>query len=108
MRKDEHRGYDSAMPANDEHIRATILELLAVTRDGTTICPSQVARRLERHERDWRALMPRVRDCARALAREGRLEVTQRGVVLSAQEDWRGALRLRRPPRASRRDPLSS
>jgi Protein of unknown function (DUF3253) len=84
------------MPPDDELIRSTMLELLAATRDGNTICPSQVARRLERDERDWRALMPKVRDCARALAREGRLEVTQRGAVLSPEEDWRGALRLRR------------
>ena len=84
------------MPPDDELIRSTMLELLAATRDGTTICPSQIARRLEHDERDWRALMPTVRNCARALAREGRLEVTQRGVVLSPEADWRGALRLRR------------
>ena len=84
------------MPPDDERIIATMLELLAATRDGSTICPSQVARKLERDERDWRALMPRVRDCARTLALAGRLEVTQRGVVLSPEGDWRGALRLRR------------
>jgi Protein of unknown function (DUF3253) len=89
------------MPPDDEVIRTTMLDLLAATRQGSTICPSQVARRLEREERDWRALMPRVRECAHALAREGRLEVTQRGVVLSPQEDWRGALRLRRPIRST-------
>jgi hypothetical protein len=87
------------MPPDDERIRATMLELLAATRDGTTICPSRVARFLELDERDWRALMPRVRDCARALAREGQLEVTQRGVALSPDEAWRGPLRLRRVPR---------
>ncbi len=91
------------MPPDDERIRTTMLELLSATRDGTTICPSQVARHLERNERDWRALMPRVRDCARALARERRLEVTQRGVALSPDGVWRGALRLRHLDQPRRR-----
>ncbi len=76
-----------------------MLALLAATRDGTTICPSQVARTLVSDDVGWRALMPAVRDGARVLAKQGKLEVTQRGALLSHDEPWRGAVRLRRPQR---------
>ena len=45
----------------------------------------------------WRGLMPMIRDTARTLARDGRLEIRQRGVVIAADGTWRGPIRLALP-----------
>ena len=74
-------------------IERTILELLARRDAGKTICPSEAARALAA---DWRPLMEPVREVARTLADEGRLEVTQSGRVVD-HHAARGAIRLRRP-----------
>lgn len=68
--------------------------LLAERRDGASICPSEVARRLAPD--DWRALMPLVRDVACALARAGRIRITQRGVAIDPDHPVRGPIRLSR------------
>lgn len=81
----------------EAHIAATIFALLDARAAGGSICPSDVARALERDEDRWRALVPAVRDVARRLAREGRLRVTQRDQDLSLEPVWRGPIRLRRP-----------
>lgn len=81
-------------PAADE-IAATTLRLLAARPATASICPSEVARALAPSPA-WRRLMPAVREVARALARQGRLQVTQRGQALSPEGEWRGAIRLRR------------
>lgn len=79
-----------------EAIAATIERLLAARAADSSVCPSEVARALAPAPA-WRALMPAVRDVARALARAGRVRVTQGGHTLDPDEPWRGALRLRRP-----------
>ncbi len=43
----------------------------------------------------WRELMEPVRAAARGLAREGLVEVTQRGAALDPGGDWRGPIRIR-------------
>lgn len=80
----------------DDPIAATVERLLAARGAGSSICPSEVARALAPAPA-WRALMPAVRDVARALARAGRLRVTQGHETLSPDEPWRGAIRLRLP-----------
>jgi hypothetical protein len=82
--------------ATREAIAAAIERLLAARAAGSSICPSEVARALAPAPA-WRALMPAVRDVARALARVGRLRVTQGEDTLHPDEPWRGAIRLRRP-----------
>jgi hypothetical protein len=42
--------------------------------------------------------MATVRETAAMLAREGRLQVTQRGRVLPIDQPWHGPVRFRRPP----------
>lgn len=69
-----------------------VLTILQQGRPGTTMCPSDVARKLDPD--DWRALVPVVRAAAFALADAGLVEVTQRGVVVDGRPS-RGAIRLR-------------
>ena len=70
-----------------------ILDLLARRDPGKTICPSEAARALGGDD-GFRPLMPVVRDAARALVAEGRIEVTQRGEPVDL-DAARGAIRLR-------------
>ena len=70
-----------------------ILELLARRDPGKTICPSDAARAMGGDD-GFRPLMPVVRDAARALVAEGRIEVTQRGEPVDL-DSARGAIRLR-------------
>ncbi|WP_395717218.1 DUF3253 domain-containing protein [Prosthecobacter sp.] len=59
-----------------EAIRAKLLDLAARRSEGATFCPSEAARDLSK---DWRLLMPRVREVAANLMAEGQLICTQRG-----------------------------
>jgi len=70
-----------------------ILDLLARRDPGKTICPSDAARALGGDD-GFRPLMGLVRDAARALVAEQRIEVTQRGEVVDL-DSARGAIRLR-------------
>lgn len=80
---------------SDECIAATLLAQVAARGTGRSICPSEVARALAP---DWRPLMDRVRQVARSLAREGRVLITQRGVVRDPEADLQGPVRLAQPP----------
>ncbi len=74
-----------------EQAREKILELLDERVPGKTICPSDAARALD--EGSFRRLMPTVRAAAGELARDGAIEVTQRGSVVDL-ETVRGPVRL--------------
>jgi hypothetical protein len=69
--------------------------ILAVARhrapDGTT-CPSDAARAVGGP--DWRKHMDLTRDVARALARDGRIAITQGGEPVDPDGTWRGPVRL--------------
>lgn len=69
-----------------------IFKLLRARAAGATICPSEVARALA--PLDWRRSMPEVRATALQLARDGRLELRQRGVSIDPDDEWRGPIRL--------------
>lgn len=73
-------------------LQAAITDLLEF-RTGS-ICPSEAARAVGGER--WRELMEPARQAARTLARAGRVEITQRGVVLDPDADWRGPVRIRR------------
>jgi hypothetical protein len=77
---------------------AAILDLLARRDAGKTICPSDAARALGGDD-GFRPLMPLVRDAARALVAEQRIEVTQSGEPVDL-DTARGAIRLRAVPQA--------
>jgi hypothetical protein len=76
--------------------RAAILDLLAQRDPGKTICPSDAARALGGDD-GFRPLMGLVRDAARELVGEGRIDVTQRGEPVDL-DAARGAIRLRLRP----------
>jgi hypothetical protein len=59
---------------------------------GTT-CPSDAARAVGGEH--WRDLMDLTREVARALARDGDVEITQKGEALDPDAPWRGPVRVR-------------
>lgn len=71
-----------------------ILELLAGRAATSTICPSDVARRVAPD--DWRPLMQPVRDAAQRLVDRGAVEITQHGEVVELATA-RGPIRIRLP-----------
>lgn len=82
-------------PTDDAAIRHLIADLLQRRAEEATVCPSEVARALSAD--DWRPLMPRVRAVAIDMARQGLLEIRQRGRALSPDVAPRGPIRLGRP-----------
>jgi hypothetical protein len=86
-------------PTNED-IRDEILRLLMTMKKGETICPSDAARQFGSK---WRQHMPRVREVAADMVRDGMIEVTQRGEVVDIDEreieSIRGPIRLRLIPR---------
>lgn len=75
----------------DERLAAALLAL-AEHRAPKTTCPSDAARAVGGD--DWRELMDRTREIARALARRGTVVITQRGVVVDPDGPWRGPVRI--------------
>lgn len=80
------------MGPKDAQLRQAIATLLAAREPPATICPSEVARAAAPDA--WRALMPRVREVAFAMARQGRIEVRQKGQPVAPDPPPRGPIRL--------------
>lgn len=84
----------------DRALEDLTLELLRARRRGATICPSEVARahagdRSARSDDEpWRELMEPARAAARRLTADGRVEITQRGVVVDPSTA-KGPIRIR-------------
>jgi hypothetical protein len=72
-------------------IELAIMKLLE-TRHPRTICPSEVARRIDAE--DFLPHMPAVREAAARLAKRGRVDVLQKGKKVALAEA-RGPIRLR-------------
>ncbi len=83
----------------DRALRAAVLALLAERSDGSTICPSEVAR--ARGGDQWRSLMEPVRVAARGLVADGEVEITQGGLVVDPAT-IKGPVRIRRVTRPDR------
>lgn len=77
----------------NQRLRATILQLAGERGPDKTICPSDAARAIGGD--GWRDLMDDARDVARALAREGLVDITQKGDVLDPDAAFRGPIRIR-------------
>jgi len=73
---------------------ATVLSVLNERAAGATVCPSEVARRLDAEA--WRDWMEPVREAGRRLASSGLLEWTQQGRPVDPSTA-RGPVRFRRP-----------
>ncbi|MGF1465023.1 MAG: DUF3253 domain-containing protein [Sandaracinaceae bacterium] len=78
--------------ATDRALEQAILELLAARGAGTTICPSEAARRVGGE--DWRPLMERARRAARRLWSRGEATILQRGRALADPSKARGPIRV--------------
>lgn len=76
-----------------EKLRATILQLARERGPQKSICPSDATRAVGGEQ--WRDLMDDARTIARELARDGDVEITQKGEVLDPDGDWRGPIRIR-------------
>ena len=68
--------------ASSKAIEDAIFSLLSERKDGKTICPSEVARKIA--PKQWKTLMHPVREVAARLATEGRLVATQAGKEVNA------------------------
>lgn len=82
------------MTTDDDRIAETLLDLARSGALGPSFCPSDAARRLR--PEDWRPLLPRVREVASRLQRDGLIHVTQRGKAVDALSA-KGPIRLSRP-----------
>jgi predicted NAD/FAD-dependent oxidoreductase len=78
--------------ADAADIERSIIALLALRAPTASVCPSEVASRIDPDA--WRPLMEPVRQAAGRLAARGVLEVTQRGRAVDP-ETARGPIRLR-------------
>lgn len=77
----------------DDRLRAAIVDMAQARGPSSSICPSDAARAVGGD--GWRDLMEQARQTARDLARQGRIEITQRGTVLDPDDPWRGPIRIR-------------
>ena len=68
-----------------------ILALLAERASDKTICPSEVLNDTDKQDK---AKMERVREAARRLVAQGKIEIVQKGHVVDPS-DFRGPIRLR-------------
>lgn len=82
----------ASMTVTDQQIRDAISELLKSRQPTATICPSEAARALAPDE--WRPLIPKVREVAVAMAKNGLLDIRQGGQTVSPDEPLRGPIRL--------------
>ena len=82
--------------ASENEIRELILSLVAARGPGKTICPSEVARTLEKDEKAWQGLMHRVRQQAVKLAEEGAIAIYRKGKPVDPQT-FKGVYRLGMP-----------
>lgn len=78
-----------------EPISDAIRRLLAERGPNKSICPSEIARRVDRC--GWRARMLDVREAACALAARGQIEITQGDRRIEDPHAVRGPIRLRLP-----------
>lgn len=60
----------------------------------SSVCPSEVARRIDPD--NWRTHRQAVRDAARRLARRGTVIISQRGKRLDPDDEFRGPIRIAR------------
>jgi hypothetical protein len=74
-------------------LRAAILALAQHRGSSSSICPSDAARAIG--GASWRELTGQSRSIAFALARDGEVEITQRGEAVDPERPPGGAIRIR-------------
>lgn len=76
---------------NSQRLQELILEKLQTRKAGLTICPSEV---LEAAQKQQPPEMEKVRQAARLLVHQGKIEILQGGKIIDP-DDFRGPIRLR-------------
>ncbi|WP_374026201.1 DUF3253 domain-containing protein [Mycobacterium sp. HNNTM2301] len=79
-----------------QRLESSIRALTEHRGPRSSICPSDAARAVGGE--NWRDLMADARDAARKLAKSGDVQITQRGEVVDADDEWTGPIRIRLPP----------
>jgi hypothetical protein len=80
---------------DQETIRDEILRQVEQRGPEKTICPSEVARKLETQSTEWRDLMPLVRHVGCELESEGTIQIFQKGSPVLDPKNARGPIRYR-------------
>ncbi len=88
---DQCRAKKAETKASGAKYETTILEILHSRAQGLTMCPSEV---LASSDKKNPELMERVREAARRLVAQGKIEILQRGRVVDPSA-FRGPIRLR-------------
>jgi len=80
----------------DIKLEKVIMEILRSAMAGTSICPSQAARKVvaDDNERSWRPLMEPARSAARRLAHRCQIRILQGGKVVNPST-FKGPIRLK-------------
>jgi hypothetical protein len=80
----------------DTKLEKAIMDILHSANSGTSICPSQAARKLigNNDKHDWKPLMETTRRAARRLAHRGRIRIIQGGKEVDPSS-FKGPIRLK-------------
>ena len=81
--------------AVDRQLETELLAFLDKRAGGRSICPSELARRLETDDTNWRDLLEPIRMASRRLYHAGQVEILQGGRPVDP-DTARGPIRLRR------------
>ena len=79
----------------DRLIARELVAQLHSSAEGSSICPSEVARALSD---EWRGLMPKIRKVSDQLAHQGVLTIQAGGTPVTSAEAHRGPIRIARGP----------
>mmetsp|Transcript_677 Transcript_677/g.868 ORF Transcript_677/g.868 Transcript_677/m.868 type:complete len:130 (+) Transcript_677:37-426(+) len=91
-RKQEKMEHKSDIMMLKQRVRSEIIRLCTLRGAEKTICPSEVARSLDKA--NWRNLMEEVRKAGQELAEEEIIVFTQKGVVINPS-NFKGPIRFR-------------
>lgn len=75
-----------------DQLRTTVLDLLLRRGIESSICPSEVVRKI--CPENWRDHMDDMRCVARQMRSEGLIDITQKGIILT-EDNWKGPIRLK-------------
>lgn len=86
----------SKSESRHEELEVAILELLNKRSAQSSVCPSEVARRIAGDDETvWRGMMEEVRRAARRLCAKGKIVITQGGQTVDPSRA-KGPIRLKR------------
>lgn len=75
-------------------LEAEILAQVTARGADKSICPSEVAKKLEKEEPAWRKLLKPIRTTATRMAQEDKISILRHGKPIDPNEPFRGVIRL--------------